>query len=156
MNSYWPATCNEIFERHWRKQIEQRLAKPDDHPMALLGIIACMELAYCCKKTLPLVPPKGQRPPSSTEIVKYYFPINEFPGADSLGNEITNGLKHNAFVRSRIWLQDTDENGAFIPVPIKKVGNRIKIAPTAFWRHVEKQISEIFSEKKHPFEFPEE
>lgn len=154
MKTYWPATCNEIFERHWRTQIEQRLVNPDDHPMALLGIIACMELAYCCKKALPLARTNEHRPPSSTQILKYYFPKNKFPGADSLGNALTNGLKHNAFIRPSIWLQDKDDEGSFIPEPIKQVNGKIKIAPTAFWNHVEKQISEIFSEKRYPFEFP--
>ena len=42
-SNYFPKTCREVYERHWRDQIERLLQNPNDHPAALLGMVACME-----------------------------------------------------------------------------------------------------------------
>lgn len=151
MTSYWPESCNELYYRHWRTQIQSLLLHPDNHLAALLSMFACMDLALSCKKGYPLDSPKGIERNTASDLLVHFFPPPEFPLSQELANRLINGLKHVAFVRPGIALQDTCRGMARIYEPIRKEGEEIVIAPTAFWQHVETEIDRIFSEKKYPF-----
>ena len=151
MSSYWPETCKEIFERHWRCQIQTLLRYPDDHPAALLGMFACMDLALTCKKGNPFVNPTREQQNTADELVRCFFPPDKFPYSEKLAKELVNGLKHVAFVRPCIGLQDTWNGVDHVAEPIRKEGNYIMIAPTAFWNHVKAEIDRIYAEKDCSF-----
>lgn len=105
-----------------------------------------MELAFLCKKGLPLNPKKGSQFPSAKRIIEEFFPKTMFPGAPELGSKLTNGLKHNSFIRRGVGLLDT-LNGQFIPEPIEREGKLVWVAPTAFWHHIEPQIKAIYANR---------
>lgn len=151
MSRYWPCTCNEIFDRHWRVQIRTLLLHPDNHPAALLCMFACMDLAFACKKGFRLAGKKLGGQYNVECLVKYYFPPCLFPDSKNLAQRLINGLKHAAFVRPGIGLRDSWDGEDRILEPIRRDGENIVIAPTAFWHHVEAQIDEIFSERVYPF-----
>ncbi len=150
-SNYFPKTCRAVFERHWKNQIERLLQHPDNHAAALLSMVACMELAFLCKKNLPLYPKKYNQYPRATRIIEEFFPKKTFPGAPELGGKLTNGLKHNSFIRRGVGLLDT-LNGKFIPEPIEREGKLIWVAPTAFWKHIKPQIEAIYAKHNCPYE----
>ena len=149
--TYFPKTCREVYERHWRDQIGRLLKDPDDHAVALLSMVACMELAFLCKKGLPLNPKKRGQFPSPKRIIEEYFPKRTFPAAPELGGKLTNGLKHNSFIRRGVGLLDT-LNGQFIPEPIEREGKLVWVAPTAFWHHIKPQIEMIYVHHNCPYD----
>ena len=150
-SNYFPKTCREVFERHWRDQIERLLQHPDDHAAALLSMVACMELAFLCKKRLPLHPKKRSQYPSPKHIIEEFFPKKIYPGAPELGSKLTNGLKHNSFIRRGVGLLDT-LNGKLIPEPIEREGKLVWVAPTAFWKHIKPQIEAIYAQHNCPYD----
>ena len=81
--NYFPRTCREVYELHWREQIENLLKRPDDHAVALLGMVACMELAFLCKMGLPLNPKKHSQYPRPKHIIEEFFPKRIYPDAPS-------------------------------------------------------------------------
>ena len=147
----FPKTCREVYERHWREQIEKLLTHSNDHAIALLGMIACMELAFLCKKGLPLNPKKRGQYPRSTHVIEEFFPKKIYPDAPELGSKLANGLKHNSFVRKGVGLLDT-LNGQFVPEPIERERNLVWVAPTAFWRHLQPQIEAIYAMHNCPYD----
>ena len=149
--NYFPDTCKEVYERHWRGQIDRLLKDPDAHPMALLGVVACMELALLCKKGLPLNPNAAEPRLGTTQIITFYFPDERFPGSHLLAEKLTNGLKHNAFIRAGLSLLDTLD-GKLIYKPIERKGGELWVAPTAFWTHVKCQIEEIYAQCDCPYD----
>lgn len=149
--NYFPKTCREVYERHWRDQIGRLLQDPDDHAVALLRMVACMELAFLCKKGLPLNPKKRSQYPSPKRIIEEFFPRKIYPGAPELGSKLTNGLKHNSFIRRGVGLLDT-LNGQLIPEPIEREGKLVWVAPTAFWHHVKPQIEAIYTHHNCPYD----
>ena len=150
-SNYFPKTCREVYEQHWRDQIENLLMRPDDHAVAFLGMVACMELAFLCKKGLPLNPRKRSQYPSPKHIIEEFFPKKIYPGSPELGSKLTNGLKHNSFVRRGVGLLDT-LNGQLIPEPIEREGKLVWVAPTAFWYHMKPQIEAIYAKHNCPYD----
>ncbi len=150
-SNYFPRTCREVYELHWRDQIDNLLKRPDDHAVALLGMVACMELAFLCKKGLPLNPKRRSQYPSPKRIIEEFFPRNIFPDAPELSGRLTNGLKHNSFIRKGVGLLDM-LNGQFIPEPIEREGNLVWVAPTAFWRRLKPQIEAIYAHHNCPYD----
>ncbi len=144
---YWPETCKEVYEKHWRGQIERLLITPDDHPFALLGMMACMELAFLCKSRLPLYPKDRKKQARPKQILDSFFPPEDFPHSERLAARLFNGLKHNAYVRRGVALEDTVGGNEYIEEPIRlcDCGQVVLIAPTAFWKHVKKQIEAIYA-----------
>ncbi len=149
--NYFPKTCREVYERHWRDQIGRLLKSPDDHAVALLSMVACMELAFLCKKGLPLNPKKRNQYPSPKNIIEEFFPKRMFPGAPELGSKLTNGLKHNSFIRRGVGLLDI-LNGQYIPEPIEREGKLVWVAPSAFWNHIKPQIEAIYAHHNCPYD----
>ena len=147
----FPSTCREVYERYWRGQIERLLQDPDDHATALLGMVACMELAFLCKMSLPLHPKNSKNYSRPAHIIEEFFPKEIFPYARELGTKMTNGLKHNSYIRKGVGLLDT-LNGLPIPEPIEKEDNLIWVAPTAFWNHIKPQIEEIYENHDRPYD----
>lgn len=143
-SNYFPKTCREIYERHWRDQIDRLLQNPNDHPAALLGMVACMELAFLCKRGLALNPKKRSWRPRPQQIIEEFFPKKQFPGSSRLGDLFANGLKHNSFIRKGVGLLDT-LNGQPIPEPIEREDKIVWVAPTAFWNHLKPQIEAIYA-----------
>ena len=150
-DNYFPKTCREVYERHWRDQIDRLLQHPDDHAAALLSMVACMELAFLCKKNLPLHPKKRSQYPNSKHIIEEFFPKKIYPGAPELGSKLTNGLKHNSFIRKGVGLLDT-VSGQLIPEPIEREGKLVWVAPTAFWKHIKLQIEAIYAQHNCPYD----
>ncbi len=150
MTSYWPKTCKEIFDRHWRGQIQCLLRNPNDHPVALLSMLACMDLALNCKVGNPLDrrprKSKQEKEINADSLLEYYFPTSGFPGSEKLADSLVNGLKHVAFIRPEIVLQDA-KDGVLICKPIQVIGEKIHVAPTAFWQRVEAEIDKIYANK---------
>ena len=147
----FPKTCREVYELHWRDQIDNLLKRPDDHAVALLAMVACMELAFLCKRGLPLYPKQRRKRPRPTRIIEEFFPKTIYPDAHLLGSKLTNGLKHNSYIRKGVGLLDT-LNGRFIPEPIEREGTLVWVAPTAFWRHLKPQIEAIYSHHNCPYD----
>ena len=147
----FPKTCREVYELHWRDQIDNLLKRPDDHAAALLGMVACMELAYLCKMGLPLNPKTRRKSPRPARIIEAFFPKTKYPDAPELAGKLTNGLKHNSFIRKGLGLLDT-LNGQFIPEPIEREGKLVWVAPTAFWRRLKPQIEAIYSRHNCPYD----
>ena len=113
-----------------------------------------MELAFLCKMGLPLHPKDRSKSPRPTRIIEEFFPKKAFPDAYVLGIKLTNGLKHNAFIRKGVGLMDT-LNGQHIPEPIEKEGKLIWVAPTAFWNHLKPQFEAIYAQHNCPYDtFP--
>ena len=149
-SNYFPKTCREVFERHWQNQIERLLQHPNDHPAALLSMIACMELAFLCKMNLPLFPKNRNLHPRATRIIEEFFPKRDFPEAPQLGSKLANGLKHNSFIRPGVGLLDKMD-GQYIPEPIEREGKLVWVAPTAFWQHIKPQIAAIYKQNDCPY-----
>ena len=141
----FPRTCREVYQRHWRDQIDRLLQDPDDHPAALLGMVACMELAFLCKKRLPLYPKEPRKRARAQRIIEEFFPKSQFPDSSQLSDLFANGLKHNSFVRKGVGLLDT-LHGQRIPEPIEREGKIVWVAPTAFWNHLQPQIEAIYAQ----------
>lgn len=150
-SNYFPKTCREVYEHHWRQQIEFLLKRPNDHAVALLGMVACMELAFLCKKGLPLNPKRPSQYPRAKQIIEEFFPTKTFPDSSELGNKLTNGLKHNSFIRKGVGLLDT-LNGQLISEPIEREGKLVWVAPSAFWRHLKPQIEAIYAHHNCPYD----
>ena len=150
-SNYFPKTCREVYERHWRDQIERLLERPDDHAAALLSMVACMELAFLCKKGLPLHPKNHSQFPRASRIIEEFFPKKTFPGAPELGSKLSNGLKHNSFIRRGLGLLDS-LHGHPIPEPIEREGSLVWVAPTAFWNHIKPQIEAIYAQHNCPYD----
>ena len=147
----FPKTCREVYECYWRDQTENLLTSPEGHVIALLGMVACMELAFLCKKGLPLNPRKRSQYPSPKHILEEFFPKQDYPGASELASKLTNGLKRNSFIRRGVGLLDT-LNGPPVPEPIEREGKLVWVAPTAFWRHIKPQIEAIYARHNCPYD----
>ena len=113
-------------------------------------MFACMDLALNCKLENP-IDKWVKESPGPEELVKHYFPPKDFKYSKALAKRLVNGLKHAAFVRPGIGLQDKCNDVDYIPEPIREVGDSIFIAPTAFWLHAEAEIDRIYAEKDYPF-----
>ena len=146
-DNYFPKTCREVYERHWRDQIDRLLQHPDDHAAALLSMVASWNWHFYVKRICRSK--KRSQYPNSKHIIEEFFPKKIYPGAPELGSKLTNGLKHNSFIG--VGLLDT-VSGQLIPEPIEREGKLVWVAPTAFWKHIKLQIEAIYAQHNCPYD----
>lgn len=153
-------THKEIWFIYWRPQIQTLMSgSPDNHVVALMLMIPCMDKVYTLHNpnNLPGNPKKWRG--YTKEMLKYFF---EKPAKvekerynkaiNTVSDRLVNGLKHDTFIREGIVLLDTNphigEDGFVTyrsnPYPISLVGEVAYIAPTAFWNTVRDIIDDFY------------
>lgn len=151
--TYEPASYVEVYQRHWAGQIYSLLQHPDNHPIALMSMFSCMEMAMRVEQ--------GTQHDSrnrifASKMMMFYFgesekyqKLAELFGK-KLGDNMFHAIKHTGFLRQGIYLWDSplpDGEGKPVRDPMYLHDGKLIVAPTAFWHFVSRKIERIMLAK---------
>ena len=144
------ATSRNLWEVHWRPQIEYLMNNAIIDNVANNHVAALMLMIPCIDRTFTFIDPQESNE-YTTAMLKWAFP-EEDVGISAkdykkcikeMRDGLVNGLKHDSFLRGKVVISNTDSN----PLPFYVNQGPVVVNPSGFWTHVRNKIDGYYADK---------